>query len=331
MVDVITVGRVSLDLFSQNVGVPFEEIRGFDTSVGGSPSNIAIGCARLGLRSMLLTAVGNDLVGKLVLHRLRDELVDTSFIPTKSAGHTPLAIVSVQPPDKFPLTFYRQNPADIYLTIDDVREAPVAGCRAILVSGTALSRGTCADVVRYLAELAQKHRVRSLLDLDLRRDQWAHPLSFGLAIRSLAPRLNVIIGTEEEFYAVWGGDEATIIEGGPVSEAQRAELNETLRRLHASDGVHTVFVVKRAARGVSVFQRGSDPVDVPGFAVDVVNTVGAGDAFASGFIYGFVEGCDWPQCARVGNACGAIVVTRHGCSVALPYLDEIEKFIAAHT
>lgn len=331
MVDVITVGRVSLDLFSQNEGAPFEEIRGFDASVGGSPSNIAIGSARLGLQSLLISAVGDDLVGRLVIHRLQQEKVNTAFIPVKSAGHTPLAILGVQPPDRFPLTFYRQNPADIHLTIDDVRAAPVAASRAILLSGTALSRGTCADVIRYLAESAREHRVTTMMDLDLRRDQWTHPLAYGLAIRSMAAQLDVIIGTEEEFYAVWGGDAATVIEGHSVSDSQRTELNQTLQHLHATGVAPTVFVVKRGARGVSVLQRDFEAIDVPGFAVEVVNTVGAGDAFASGFIYGFVRGCNWPECARLGNACGAIVVTRNGCSTILPYLDELEKFIATHS
>src|SRR5262245_2115634 len=133
---IITVGRISLDLFSQNIGTDFEEIRGFDCSVGGSPTNIAIGCARLGLRAAPFTAVGDDLVGRLVLHRLETEGVLTNYVSVKRDGHTPLAIVGVQPPERFPLTFYRQNPADIHLTIDDATALPIGECEAVMLSGT---------------------------------------------------------------------------------------------------------------------------------------------------------------------------------------------------
>src|SRR3954466_315816 len=151
---IITVGRVSLDLFSQNIGASFEDIRGFDCSVGGSPTNIAIGCARLGLKAAPFTAVGDDMVGRLVLRRLETEGVVTAYVSTKREGHTPLAIVGVQPPNRFPLTFYRQNPADIHLTIEEASNLPLGSCQAVVLSGTALSRGTCREAVLYIAEQA---------------------------------------------------------------------------------------------------------------------------------------------------------------------------------
>lgn len=330
-VDVITVGRVSMDLFAQNIGAPFEEISGFDTSVGGSPTNIAIGCARLGLRTGLLTAVGDDLVGKLVIHRLKQENVETGYIPVKADTQTGLAIVGVQPPDRFPLEFYRNNPADIHLTIDDAAALPLVDSRALLLSGTALARGTCRDVTYYLAERARTMQVTTFMDLDLRRDQWTHPAAFGVAIRSIVSKLDVVIGTEEEFHAVWGADDESTPRGGAISESQRAELDVALKAYQAKHTCPSVFVVKRGARGVNLLSSDFGSIHIPGFEVDVLNTVGAGDAFASGLLYGCIHGLDWTECARLGNACGAIVVTRNGCSQALPHENEVLEFVAARS
>src|SRR5438067_3581518 len=164
--DVMTVGRVSMDLFSRDIGAPFAEIGSFDTSVGGSPTNIAIGCRRLGLRSAVLTAVGEDEVGRFVLRYLQAEGVETRFIPSKPNTRTGLAILAVMPPDRFPLVFYRDNPADVHLTIDDAIPLLAARTRAFLVSGTALSRGTCRDVALFLAERMRQAGVTVFIDLD---------------------------------------------------------------------------------------------------------------------------------------------------------------------
>jgi 5-dehydro-2-deoxygluconokinase len=326
--DVLTIGRVSMDLFAQNIGAPFEEITGFDTSVGGSPTNIAIGCSRLGLQAALLTAVGDDMVGRLVVHRLRKEGVDTSYIPVKPGAQTGLAIVGVQPPDRFPLTFYRLNAADVQLTIEDADAVPLNACRTVLLSGTALARGSCRDAIYYVAAEANRHGVTTVMDLDLRRDQWGHPLAFGLAVRSLLSDLSVIIGTEEEFYALWGSDMDVIAVGAALNDAQRAELDGTIASFLSAHAKPEVLVVKCGGRGVRLFSQEHSGSLVPGFKVDVVNTVGAGDAFASGVLYGRAHGWNWLQSARFGNACGAIVVTRNGCSQALPYENEVLELLA---
>ncbi len=154
--DLITVGRVSMDLFALDIGAAFHDITAFETGVGGSPVNIAIGASRLGLRSIAFTAVGDDEVGRFVRHYLRGEGVNTDFIPIKGATRTGMALVGVQPPDKFPLLFYRENAADIHLTLDEAAALPLSETRAILLSGTALSRGSAHDVSLYLAEQARK-------------------------------------------------------------------------------------------------------------------------------------------------------------------------------
>lgn len=326
--DLITIERVSMDLFATDIGADFTDITSFETGVGGSPTNIAIGASRLGLRTALLTAVGNDEVGNFVLSYLQRENVETIFVPRKQDRRTGMAVVGVQPPDKFPLVFYREDPADIYLTIDDVLDLPIAQSRALLLSGTALSRGTCRDVVLYAAEEAARHKLTSFIDLDLRIDQWSHRLAYGLNVRTILQQIDVIIGTEEEFCAALAEDPAQVMAGHAANEAQKAELDSVLENwVEKNTGPH-VLIVKRGAQGVRVFERGKSAVDVAGFSVQILNTVGAGDAFASGLIFGHLQGWEWKRAARMANACGALVVTRHGCGSAMPTWEEVREFMA---
>lgn len=321
--DLITVGRVSLDLFSRDIGAPFPQITSFETSVGGSPVNIAIGASRLGLRSLAFTAVGDDEVGRFVRHYLAREGVDTAHIAVKAGRRTGMAVVGVQPPDKFPLLFYRENPADIHLSLDDAQALPLDEARAVQLSGTAMSRGGASDATLYLAEKAQQLGLTTFLDLDLRPDQWTHALAFGLRMRRLLPLCDCIIGTEEEFYAALAPDPSAVMAGGAVPD--KGELENLLDE--AAGNCAAALIVKRGAAGVSIVQRGAR-MDVPGFPVEIVNTVGAGDGFASGLICGWARGWDWERAARFGNACGALVVSRQGCARALPTLRQVEEFLA---
>jgi len=322
-VDLITVGRVSLDLFSRDIGAEFHDITAFETGVGGSPVNIAIGASRLGLTSIAFTAVGDDPVGQFVRHFLANEHVNTDFIPVKRERRTGMAVVGVQPPDRFPLLFYRENPADIHLTIEDAKELPLAEARALSLSGTALSRGGAYDVSLYLAEQASLQGVTTFMDLDLRPDQWSHPSAFGLHLRRALPLCDVIIGTEEEFYAALSPTPEAVMAGESVIDSE--SLHHLMRDCA---GEHdATLVLKRGDRGARLYTNGSQ-TDVPGFPVEIVNTVGAGDGFASGLIYGWARGWAWEEAARFANACGALVVSRHGCARALPYLREVEAFIS---
>jgi 5-dehydro-2-deoxygluconokinase len=323
--DLVTVGRVNMDLYSQDIGAAFEDVSGFDAMVGGSPTNIAIGTARLGLRSVAATAVGDDRVGDFVLRYLRDEGVETGFIPRKSGKLTSLALLGVRPPADFPLSFYREDPADIHLTIEDFAAIPLDEVSAVELSGNAYSRGTCADVARHAAHRARELGLTSFIDLDLRPTDWPNPEAYGVALREVLPLTSVAIGTEEEFYAALMPDPTPVMDGGHVPEAEHAHLDRRVEAL-LSDGVQAI-ALKRGPRGVTILTNG-DRLDVPGFPVEVLNTVGAGDAFASGLICSRLRGLDWWAASRFANACGAITVTRHGCASAFPTEDEVEAFVA---
>ncbi len=318
--DLVSVGRASMDLYSQDIGAPFEEITGFDTMVGGSPANIAIGVSRLGMSAVLLTAVGDDAVGDFVIRYLRDERVETGFVPRKPGKLTALALIGVQPPSTFPLSFYREDPADIYLDETDVERAPIQSARALQISGNALSRGPRAQATRTALRIGRDASVERFLDLDLRPTEWDDPRSFGTAIREVLPDFDVAIGTEEEFAAALLPDHTP---NGTLPAPLRADLDDVIRGLGSAAA--RVTVVKRGERGATVFD-GQDRLDVPGFTVEVVNTVGAGDSFAAGLIRSRLLGWDWRDAARFANACGAIVVTRHGCSAAFPSEEEALAF-----
>lgn len=320
-IDVITIGRISMDIYG-NIGRPFAEIDTFVNGVGGSPSNIAIGTSRLGLNVVLMTAVGQDRIGDYVYRALKDDGVNIDYIPRKAEGMTGLAILGVQPPDNFPLTFYRQDPSDIYINIDDIDALPLAETKRLLISGNGVSRGDCVQACLYAAERARALGVEVWSDLDLRPDQWRHKRAYGVMLRTLWPSLDVVIGTEEELYAALAPNPDHVMDGGRVSAENQQELNDILANMHNKPTI----VRKLGPDGVAITPSGGETIRVPGFPVEVLNTVGAGDAFASGLLYGRTQGWDWYESGRFANACGAIVVTRHGCSTAMPTREEVEAF-----
>lgn len=306
--DVLAMGRCGMDLYSNDVGVPFVEIRSFAAYVGGCPTNVSVGTRRLGLRSALLTAVGEDPVGDFVLHFLRREGVETGFVPRKPGRRTPAVVLGIEPPDRFPLVFYRDNAADLALDIDDVLRAPVRRSRVLFVTGTGLSAEPSRTATLFAAEQARATGTRVVLDLDYRPTLWPDVRAYGVNARILAAYAHVVVGTEEEVGATCGDD----------------RVEAAAERLLAA-GPEAV-VVKRGQRGSVVFSR-EGMVEAAPFPVEVYNVLGAGDAFASGFLYGWLRGWDWYRAARFGNACGAIVVTRHGCANFMPSEEEALRFV----
>lgn len=328
--DLVTMGRSSIDLYSNDVGAPFTAIRSFAAYVGGSPTNIAVGARRLGLTTALLTAVGDDVVGDFILHFLNQEEVATAFIPRKPGTRSSAVLLGIEPPDRFPLTYYRENCADIALTIDDVLAAPVADCRVLLINGTGLSKEPSRSAMLFAAELAHQAGTTVVLDLDFRPDQWHDPRAFGVTVRAMLHMVDIVLGTEDEINAAMLTDPAQIrLTHSQISDARVAGDVTAASAAILALGPQALLQ-KRGADGVRVHLATGDTLDVPGFPVEVANILGAGDAFAAGFLYGYIKGWDWSQAARLGNACGAIVVTRHGCANFTPTLDEAMAFAAAH-
>src|SRR6185436_17059641 len=196
--DLITMGRSSIDLYANEVGAPFPEIKSFAAYVGGSPTNIAVGAQRLGLRTAVLTAVGEDPVGDFILNFLTQEGVETKFIPRKPDNRTSAVILGIEPPDKFPLVYYRDNCADNQLSIDGVLKTPIADCRVFEFSGTGLSREPSRSANLFAAEQAKAAGATVVLDLDFRPNQWHDARAFGVTVRAVLPLVDIVLGTEDE-------------------------------------------------------------------------------------------------------------------------------------
>ena len=253
--DVITFGRSSIDLYSQNIGSPFNDIKGFDAFVGGSPLNIAVGCARLGVNASLLTAVGNDKVGEFILNFLNGEGVNTHCIPVKNGSRSSAVVLGIEPPDKFPLVYYRDNAADSQVDIDDVDKANIPDYKILLINGTALNIEPTRSATFYATEIANRNEVDVVLDLDFRADQWHDYRAFGLTVRAILPRVKMAIGTEEEILA------ATLIDSSQVTikEQQisapeiKGNIDESISQL-LSSGIETL-IVKRGRKGLVYTKR----------------------------------------------------------------------------
>ena len=324
-----------MDLYSSDIGASFVDIGSFGAYIGGSPLNIAVGAQRLGLKTALLTGVGADKTGEFILERLKREQVETSFIGVKAGSRSSAVLLGIEPPDKFPITFYRDNAADIQLSIDDVLNAPIAASGALEISASAFAKEPSRSAALLALELARGAGVTVYLDLDFRADQWHDPRAYGVTLRRLLGSVDVAIGTEEEINAALlkNSSDITIqhsqITAPEIRGDTDANIASLLERLPAS----AALVVKRGARGSSVFVKDADRlevIDAAGFPVAVLSILGAGDAFAAGLIYARAQGWDWLKSARMGNACGAIVVTRIGCADFTPYLEEALEFIASH-
>ncbi|WP_437922177.1 5-dehydro-2-deoxygluconokinase [Sphingobacterium sp. LRF_L2] len=328
--DVLTIGRSSIDLYSQDIGADFINITGFDAFVGGSPLNIATGCSRLGLQAALLTGVGEDKVGDFILNFLEKEGIETAFIPRIPHARSSAVLLGIKPPDNFPLVFYRNNAADSQITIDHVRAIDLTKVRLMEISGTALHIEPSRSAVFYATEQARLSGTTTLLDIDFRADQWSDIRSFGIMIRALLQRIDIAIGTEEELLAAMLEDASQVtIEHQQISAPTiKGDVDRAIAGVLAL-GVKTL-VVKRGANGASVYEADGTRTDVPGFPVVPLNVLGAGDAFASGFIYGYLHDWGWYKACRMGNASGAQVVLQPGCANFMPTLAESLAFIDQH-
>ncbi len=332
--DTLHMGRSSIDLYANEIGAPFEEIKSFAAYVGGSPTNISVGARRLGLKTSLLTGLGDDPVGDFVLHFLRQEGVETKFIQRKAGHRTSAVALGIEPPDKFPLVFYRDNCADIQLTIDDVLAAPVSDCHVFQFAGTNLCKEPSRSATIFAAELARKAGAEVVLDIDFRPDQWHDPRAFGVTVRSVLPHVDIVIGTEDEINA------AMLVDVGQMS-LTHSQISDTRVSGNIDQAIETLLrlgpkalLQKRGQDGVRVHLKHEDGtlecIDAPGYPVEICNILGAGDAFGAGFLYGYVKGWGWYKSARLGNACGAIVVTKHGCANFTPTMPEVLDFVAGH-
>ena len=326
--DSLHMGRSSIDLYSNDIGTPFVDISSFAAYVGGSPTNISVGGNRLGLNTALLTAIGDDPVGDFILNFLNKEGVETRFIARKPEHRTSAVVLGIEPPDKFPLVFFRDNCADINLNIDDVLASPIGDCQVFQFAGTNLSLEPSRSATLFAAERARQAGATVVFDVDFRPDQWHDVRAFGVVARSVLRTVDVVIGTEDEINAAMLSDASQMeLTHSQISDTKVAGDTRSAIEFMLSLGPEAV-VEKIGPEGARIHLSDGEIIDAPGFPVEVTNILGAGDAFGGGFIYGLVKGWGWYKAARLGNACGAIVVTEHGCANFMPTMPEVEAFVA---
>lgn len=327
--DLITFGRSSIDLYSQNIGADFIDIKGFDAFVGGSPLNIAVGARRLGASATLITALGNDKIGDFIMNFLEKEKINTTAICRVDNARTSAVVLGIEPPDRFPLVYYRENAADSQVTIDQVIAAEIETYRVLEISGTALNIEPSRSAVFYAVEVAGDSQTDVILDIDFRADQWKDIRSFGLMIRALLPKVKIAIGTEEEILAatLQSADQVRIKHQQISAPEITGDIELSIQKILRSGP--EILIVKRGAKGASIYYKDGKQEDVPGYPVEILNVLGAGDAFASGFIYGYLQGWDFFKSCRMGNASGAWVVQKPGCANDMPYHDELMEFISS--
>ena len=324
--DLITIGRSSVDLYGAQVGGRLEDMRSFDKYIGGSPTNIACGTARLGLKSALITGVGDEHMGRFVREQLIREGVDVRGVKTDPDRLTALVILGIRDQEQFPLIFYRENCADMALSVDDIDPDFIREARAVVATGTHLSHPQVEAATLEALEIARADGMQTALDIDYRPNLWGvaghgdgesrfvESQKVTAKLQSTLHLFDLIVGTEEEFH----------IAGGTT---------DTIAALRAVRGVSgATLVCKRGAAGAVAFVGDipdslDDGQSGPGFPIEVFNVLGAGDGFMSGLLKGWLDGSDWPTALKYANACGAFAVSRHGCTPAYPSLDELEFFL----
>ena len=324
--DVVCMGRAAVDLYGEQIGGRLEDMQSFAKYLGGSPANTSVGAARLGLRAAMLTRVGDEHNGRFVRETLAAEGVDVSQVRTDPQRLTALVFLGIRDRDTFPLIFYREQCADMGLCVADVDPAFIGSARALLVSGTHLSQATTFEACVTAMRTARAAGTRVVLDIDYRPVLWGLT-SPGLGeqryiasdtvsahLQSVLPLCDLIVGTEEEIHIAGGSGDT---------------LGALLRIRALSPAL---IVMKRGPMGCAAYPdaipaRAQDGVAGPGFPVDVFNVLGAGDAFMAGLLRGWVRDEPLLHSLAYANACGALVVSRHGCAPAMPSWDELQHFL----
>jgi 5-dehydro-2-deoxygluconokinase len=290
VIDAVVMGRVGIDLYPNELETPLKDVRTYTRFVGGFAGNVGTGLARLGVRTAIVSRVGAEGHGEFVREWLAGEGVETRFLAIDPYWPTPPTFCEVWPPDDFPITFYRRPTApDWQLSPEDFDAEEVAAARLLYATGTGLaqspSRETTLDALR-------SHRGTTIFDLDWRPTLWDEPADFPALAAAAAAAADIVIGNEEEVAA--------------------AQLDDV-----------PTLVLKRGERGATVFELGEE-TDVRGFPVDVVNGLGAGDAFAAAVGQSLLAGLPLVEAVRRGTVAGAIVASRLACSDAMPRLEELE-------
>ena len=306
--DVLSVGRVSVDLYAKEAYAGFDSQQSFTKSIGGSPTNVAVACARLGLESALATNVGDDAFGQYVIQKLGQFGVDTSFVGTVENTQTPLAFAALTPPETPTVVFYRTAAPDTQLRLDSVPESVITQTKILWISQTSLSQGTTAQTC--LSWMAMREAgSHTILDLDYRAKFWASKQEARAMATSAIAMASIVVGNLEECEVALGT--TTAMEAADALLAAGVKL----------------AIIKLGAEGV-LMKSAQQMIVIPPHPVEVVCGLGSGDAFGAAVCYGLINDWDLEKIGTFANASGALVATRLTCADAMPTVSELEKMLA---
>jgi 5-dehydro-2-deoxygluconokinase len=308
--DVITIGRVSVDLYPEQVGVALEDVRTFQKSLGGSATNVAVAAARLGARSAVITKVGDDPFGNYVRQALDGFGVDRRWVGTDPELRTPIVFCEIHPPDDFPLLFYREPKApDMNIGRADLDLDAIRAARLLWTTGTGLSQEPSrAATLLALESRPEATNAITVHDLDHRPVFWPDDREAGRWARAAVRSATVAVGNESEVEMA-------------VGTRDPHEASAALLEL----GVE-LAIVKRGPDGVLGRTRDA-LIELEPVRLEVLNGLGAGDAFGGALAWALVEGWDAERALRLANAAGALVASRLACADDMPTLDELKELV----
>jgi 5-dehydro-2-deoxygluconokinase len=305
--EIITMGRVSVDLYPEQIGVPLAEVKTFAKSLGGSATNVAVAAARLGHRSAVITKVGDDGFGQYIRAALEGFGVDARYVGTDPDLRTPLAFCEIHPPDNFPLLFYREPKApDSNIAAEDLDLGEISSAPLFWITGTGLSEEPSRSTT--LGALEARSGGITVVDLDYRPMLWNSREETERWYREALKHATVAVGNQEEV-------EVAVGTGDPY-EASAALLDLGLE----------LAIVKRGPKGV-LARTAEALAEAPPIEVDVVNGLGAGDAFGGALCHALLSGWDPERTIRFANAAGAIVASRLACADDMPTEKEVEELL----
>jgi 5-dehydro-2-deoxygluconokinase len=306
--DVITIGRVGVDVYPLQTGVGLEEVTSFGKFLGGSATNVAVAAAKYGLESAVITRTGNDPFGKFIHNELVRLGVSDVFVSGVANLNTPVVFCEIFPPDNFPLYFYRDPIApDLIINADELDLDAIRDAKLLWLTVTGLSKEP-SRTAHHVALDARAKKKHTVLDLDYRAMFWNSVEEASQEVSKALDKVTIAIGNKEEC-------EVAVGESDPMRAA-----DALLER-----GVE-IAVVKQGPKGVLAKTR-EETIEVPPHFVDVVNGLGAGDSFGGAFCFGILQGWPMQRVLQFANVAGAIVAGRLECSTAMPNQAEVEEVL----
>ena len=309
--DVLTMGRVGIDIYPLQTGVGLDEVTSFGKFLGGSPTNVAVAAARYGHSSAVITRTGPDPLGRFIRNELERLGVSSRYVSDVPGLKTPLVLCEIFPPDNFPLYFYRDPIApDLMIEARELDEKAITDASIFWLTVTGLTREPSREAHHHALNVRGR-RAHTILDLDYRAELWASPAEASAEVSRALDGVTVAIGNREEC-------EIAVGETDPDRAA-----DALLER-----GVD-IAVVKQGPKGVMA-KTAEERVEVAPYPIEVVNGLGAGDAFGGAFCHGLLEGWGLEKILRFANVAGAIVASRLECSTAMPFEEEVLEALEVH-